>query len=89
MELLSEHGILGSFLIIIVLFKLIFSKISESFKKENFLALGSLIYLLLMFIPLLPTGAFFGNFLLTIFMINLSIFYASDKNYNIFIKKNN
>ncbi len=89
LELLSEHGILGSFLILIILFKLIFSKISESFKKENFLTLGSLIYLLLIFIPLLPTGAFFGNFLLTIFMINLSIFYASDKNYNIFIKKNN
>tara|TARA_B100001093_G_scaffold259874_1_gene248411 strand:+ start:2559 stop:3812 length:1254 start_codon:yes stop_codon:yes gene_type:complete len=88
LELLSEHGIFGSFLIMFILFKLIFSKIIETFKKDNFLKSGSLIYLLLMFTPLLPTGAFFGNFLLTIFMINLSIFYASDKDYNIFMKKN-
>ena len=87
LELLSEHGILGSFLIIFVLFKLIFSKIIETFKKDNFLKQGSLIYLILMFVPLLPSGAFFGSFLLTIFMINLSIFYASDRDYNIFIKK--
>ncbi len=88
LELLSEHGIIGSFLIMIVLFKLVFSKIIKTFKKNNFLKIGSLIYLLLMFTPLIPSGAFFGNFLLTIFMINLSIFYASDKNCNIFIKKN-
>lgn len=88
LELLSEHGILGSFLIIFILFKLIFSKIIPTFKNDNFLKSGSMIYSLVMFTPLLPTGAFFGNFLLTIFMINLSIFYASDKNYNIFVKKN-
>ena len=87
LELLSEHGILGSFLIIFVLFKLVFSKIIVTYKKDNFLTLGSLIYILIMFMPLLPTGAFFGNFLLTVFMINLSIFYASNKDYNIFIKK--
>ena len=87
LEFLSEHGIFGSFLILFILFKLIFLKIIETFKKDNFLKSGSMIYLLVMFTPLLPTGAFFGNFLLTIFMINLSIFYASDKNYNIFNKK--
>jgi len=87
LELISEHGILGSFLILFILFKLIFSKIIDTFKKDNYLKLGSLIYMLLMFIPLLPTGAFFGDFLLTIFIINLSIFYASDKNSNIFFQK--
>ena len=89
LELISEHGIVGSFLILFILFKLIFSKIIETFKKDNYLRLGSLIYMLLMFIPLLPTGAFFGDFLLTIFMINLSIFNASDKSSNIFFQKNN
>ena len=87
LELISEHGILGSFLILFILFKLIFSKIIDTFKKDNYLKLGSLIYMLLMFIPLLPTGAFFGDFLLTIFIINLSIFYASDKSSNIFFQK--
>ena len=87
LELISEHGIVGSFLILFILFKLIFSKIIETFKKDNYLKSGSLIYMLLMFIPLLPTGAFFGDFLLTIFIINLSIFYASDKSSNIFFQK--
>ena len=39
---------------------------------------------MLVFTPLLPSGAFFNNFLLTIFMINLSIFYALDESSNIF-----
>ena len=88
LELISEHGIVGSFLILFILFKLIFSKIIKTFKKDNYLKMGSLIYMLLMFIPLLPTGAFFGDFLITIFIINLSIFYASDKSSNIFFQKN-
>ena len=88
LELLSEHGIFGSFLIIFIMFKLIFSKIIETFNKSNFLKSGSILYLIVTFTPLLPSGAFFGNFLITIFMINLSIFYASDKSSNIFIKKN-
>ena len=83
-ELLSEHGIVGSFIIIFILFKLFFSNIIKSLKSSNYLKLGSSIYITLIFIPLLPSGAFFNNFLLTIFIINLSIFYALDKNSNIF-----
>ena len=83
-ELLSEHGIIGSFIIIFILFKLIFSKIINTFKSSNYLKSGSLIYMTLIFTPLLPSGAFFNNFLLTIFIINLSIFYALDKDLNIF-----
>ena len=83
-ELLSEHGIIGFFIMIFILFKLIFSKIIKSFKSSNYLKLGSLIYMMLIFTPLLPSGAFFNNFLITIFIINLSIFYALDKDSNIF-----
>tara|TARA_A100001011_G_C14260319_1_gene822098 strand:- start:337 stop:1596 length:1260 start_codon:yes stop_codon:yes gene_type:complete len=83
-ELLSEHGIIGSFIIIFILFKLFFSKIINTFKSSNYLKSGSLIYMTLIFTPLLPSGAFFNNFLLTIFIINLSIFYALDKDLNIF-----
>ena len=38
----------------------------------------------LTFLPLLPSGAFFSSYSLTIFMINISIFYASDPKSNIF-----
>ena len=38
------------------------------------------------FTPIIPTGAFFTDYVLTLFAINLSIFYASDKKLNIFKK---
>lgn len=88
-ELLSEHGIIGTFIIIFVLFKLVFFKVFNVMRTSNYLKLGSFIYMMLVFTPLLPSGAFFNNFLLTIFMINLSIFYALDKSSNIFRHENN
>ena len=83
-ELLSEHGIIGTFIIIFILFKLVFSKILQTFYKSNYLKIGSLIYIIFVFTPLIPSGAFFTNILITIFMINLSIFFAVDKESNIF-----
>ena len=88
LELLSEHGIVGSFIIIFILFKIIYSKIFKIINTNNHLKLGSFLYMLLVFTPLLPSGAFFNNFLLTIFAINLSVFYALDKSLNIFNNKN-
>jgi len=55
--------------------------------EKNYLKIGSLIYLLLSFLPVIPSGAFFGTFVLTLFTINLSLFYASDKNMNVFKTK--
>tara|TARA_B100001093_G_scaffold515951_1_gene593559 strand:+ start:389 stop:1597 length:1209 start_codon:yes stop_codon:yes gene_type:complete len=86
-ELLSEHGIIGSLIIIFIMFKLVFSKITSTLNSSKYLKLGSLIYIMLVFLPLLPGGAFFSNYLLTIFAINLSIFYALDKKLNIFRNK--
>ena len=86
-ELFSEHGIIGSLIILYILFKLVFSKIFSTFKSSNYIKLGSLIYMMLVFTPLLPSGAFFSNNLLTFFAINLSIFYALDKKLNIFRNK--
>lgn len=83
-ELLAEHGLVGSILIFIVFYKLIFSKIWQTFKGNNYIQIGSLIYLILTFLPLLPTGAFFSDYMLTLFTINLSIFYGSSKKHNIF-----
>ena len=87
-ELLSEHGIIGSLIILYILFKLVFSKIFLTFNSSNYIKLGSLIYMMLVFAPLLPSGAFFSSYLLTLFTINLSIFYALDKKLNIFRYKN-
>lgn len=87
LELLSEHGILGTSVILFILYKLIFSKVWTTIKEDNYIRLGTLIYMVLVFTPLLPSGAFFNNYMLTIFCLNLSIFYALDKKSNIFRDK--
>ena len=83
-EFLSEHGLIGTFIILLIFYKLIFSKITRTITGKNYLKIGSLIYLIISFFPLIPSGAFFSSFLLTLFAINLSIFYAYDKDMNVF-----
>ncbi len=83
-EFLSEHGLFGSIILFFIFYKLIFSKYREIFKNNNYISLGSFSYIIITFIPLLPGGAFFSDYMLTIFMINLSVFYASNQRLNIF-----
>ena len=83
-ELLSEHGLIGTIIILFIFYKLIFSKIIRTISEKNYLKIGPLIYLTLSFLPVIPSGAFFSSFPLTLFAINLSIFYASDENMNVF-----
>ena len=86
-EFLSEHGLIGTMIILVIFYKLIFSKILSTIREKNYIKIGSLIYLIIVFIPIIPSGAFFTDFALTLFVINLGIFYSSDKKLNIF-KKN-
>ncbi len=87
LEFLSEHGIFGTIFIFFILYKLIFSKIWTTLKQDNYIKLGALIYMIFVFTPIIPSGAFFSDYLLTIFCLNLSIFYALDKKLNIFKDK--
>ena len=84
LEMLSEHGLLGTVLLFFIFFKLIFSKIIKVFRYDNYIQIGSLIYLIFIFLPLIPSGAFFSDHMLTLFVINLSILYSSSKKLNIF-----
>ena len=86
-ELLSEHGIFGSMIILYLIYKLIFSPLIFRFKKLNYIQIGSGIYIALIFLPFIPTGSFFSNFSMTLFALNLSIFYASNPDFNIFLNK--
>ena len=86
-EFISEHGIFGSIFLLFIMFKLIFSNFIFRLKHFNYTQLGSGIYLILIFLPLIPSGAFFSDYLITIFVINLGIFYASNSKFNIFSKK--
>ena len=83
-EFLAEHGIVGTVILIFILFSLIFSKIKIIFCSKNYLQLGCLTFLLTSFIPLLPSGAFFADYNLTIFWINLSIMYAVGEKTNVY-----
>ena len=85
-EFLSEHGLIGTLIILSIFYKLIFSKTLSTIREKNYIKIGSLIYLILVFTPIIPSGAFFTDHVLTLFAINLAIFYASDKRLNIFKK---
>jgi O-antigen ligase len=84
-EFLAEHGFVGSMILLFILFNLIFSKIRVILNSKNYLQLGCLIFLTTLFIPLLPSGAFFTDYNLTIFWINLSIMYSIGKKTNVYI----
>ena len=66
-EFLSEHGAVGSIIILVIFFKLIFSKLKIILRA---VAIIYLIYLLTVFVKILPSGAFFSDYNLTIFWIN-------------------
>ena len=83
-EFLAEHGALGSIILFFILFYLIFSKIKIILNSNNYLQLGCLIFLITSFIPFLPSGAFFADYNLTIFWVNLSIMYAVEKKTNVY-----
>ena len=81
---MSEHGLVGSMILLFILFNLIVSKIRIIINSNNSLQLGCLIFLITSFIPLLPSGAFFADYNLTIFWVNLSIMYSIGEKTNVY-----
>ena len=84
--MLSEHGIIGSIIIMSIIFYLTFRIIRKIIDGRNYIQAGCFIFLLINFVPILPSGSFFNNFNITLFMINFSIMYAINKETNIFQK---
>ena len=89
LELLSEHGIIGTLIILIILFYLIFKNLKIILKKNNSIQIGCFSYLIVNFIPILPGGSFFADFNSNFFWINLSLLYASSPNTNVFKRLSN
>lgn len=85
-EFLSEHGIVGTFILLGILFYLIFKILLNILKTRDEVQLGAFIYIIISFIPFLPSGSFFSDFNLTIFWINFSIMFACSKETNVFEK---
>ena len=77
-EFLSEHGLVGTIIILSILFNLIFKNYRSMIKSNNYIQKGCFAFLIVYFVPLLPSGSFFSDYNLTLFMLNLSLYYASD-----------
>ena len=83
-ELLAEHGLFGTLILLSLFFALITRALKKLIKSSNQIQLGCLAYILVVFVPILPSGAFFGDYLVTIFWINISIMFSVNKDTNIF-----
>ena len=86
-EFLSEHGLIGTVILLSIFFYLIFKNLKIILLSQNYIQIGAFIYLLSTFLPLLPSGSFFSDFNITLFFINLSLMYGVNKDTNIFSKK--
>ena len=83
-EFLSEHGLIGGAILIILFFAIFFKIIKIIILNNNHISLGCFIYLLTIFTPMLPSGSFFTDYNLTLFFVNMSVMYGSIKELNIF-----
>tara|TARA_B100001029_G_C15019377_1_gene429504 strand:+ start:116 stop:1369 length:1254 start_codon:yes stop_codon:yes gene_type:complete len=86
-EFLAEHGVIGTTILLYLLFALVFKKIKIIILSRNSIQLGCLIYLIISLLPILPSGSFFSDFNATLFWLNFSIMYACNTQTNIFNKK--
>ena len=86
-ELLSEHGAIGTIILLSFIFIMMFKNLKVIILSRNSIQLGCFVYLIINFIPILPSGSFFGDFNSTLFWLNLSIMYACNFKTNIFSKK--
>jgi len=86
-EFLAEHGFIGTVIILSIFFKLFFDLLKKININKNKIQFASFLYVLIVFMPVLPGGAFFSDNLLTLFFINFSLLFCSNKASNIFYKK--
>ena len=77
-EFLSEHGVIGTLIIMSIIFGIIIKKIRED--NLSMMNLMALMFILNIFIPILPTGSFFTSYSSTIFWINMLFFLINSKN---------
>lgn len=85
-EFLSEHGLVGTIIILSILFYLMYMILKSIILSRNYVQVGSFIFVLVNFTPFLPSGSFFSDFNITLFWINFSIMFACNKKTNIFAK---
>ena len=78
-ELLSEHGIAGTLIILYLISKLIFKNFN--IKNKRNINLVCFFYLILCFVPILPSGSFFSTLPSTFFWINYLFYIVNVQKY--------
>jgi O-antigen ligase len=73
LELLSEHGLIGTITIISVIFFILLKSFKIYCKNKNSIHLASILFIIAQFLPLIPSGSFFTSWGATIFWLNFSI----------------
>jgi hypothetical protein len=53
-------------------------------RSKNKIQIAAFLFILISFVPLLPSGSFFGDYSITLFFINFSLMFAANKSSNIF-----
>jgi O-antigen ligase len=79
-EILSELGIVGFFVFFGLFFFIIYKKMNNFFSISNYQLLTSTLYVLIVFLPLIPSGSFFVSFGATIFWLNFSFMVSNNFN---------
>lgn len=85
-EFLSEHGLIGSIIILLIFFKLLFDLLRKININKNKIQFACFLYIIITFLPILPSGSFFSDYSLTLFFINFSLLFSVNKTSNIFCK---
>ena len=81
-ELLSEHGLIGTFSLLFAIFYCLFKGIKIYLLNKNSIHLASILFVFAQFLPVIPSGSFFTSWGSTIFWLNFSIliFYNNKSN---------
>ena len=79
-EILSELGIIGFLVFFGIFFLIIFKKFFIFFKVNDYQLLTATLYVLIVFLPLIPSGSFFTSFSATIFWLNFSFMIRNNFN---------
>jgi O-antigen ligase len=77
LELLSELGIIGTLLIIFFIIFISAKSFLIYFKNYNLLILAPTLYVISIFIPVIPSGSFFTSFGATLFWLNVGIIFSN------------
>jgi O-antigen ligase len=73
LELLSEHGLFGTAIILFIIFFILYKNIKIYLIKKNIIHLATILFVLQTFLPIIPSGSFFVSWTATVFWINFAI----------------